>query len=355
MSSYFSKSEEIPDGVVMRSTAPTRSGKRTYKQNTTNYSALNKTVKVIKRENVTVTKFNVKRAKQFKKSLDETPMYLISAHSCICPSTGECFGEKKPFSFAIPPDTYIASLVQVGDFFCGDQSDILLHKDHIRTFMSLTSESDVYMMSGVGTSTFSFFSGIMRATSLKDEPVLYPNINFTVNEHIGKDKTKLKKPEDNDNGVYAIDKLDKSTTLNNTLSIIPQGLKRDNLFLQDIITEVYTKTGISKGIFILAGCLETCKATKQDMDSAAGLIHLANVKYPYEKTFTSEQFRKAYGNSKLALNMGVFNPITSIAPREIREMAKADLTDPRIYKELPKLYHPTNVGEVTKLMKQYGK
>jgi hypothetical protein len=144
----------------------------------------------------------------------------------------------------------------------------------------------------VGKTKFSFFSGLQRAASPYDqeeEPVLYPNIAFSFNKEGDLD------PTNNDQGVYLMPKFGK---INNTMSILPQDPKRENWFLEDIVQEVYEKTGTHKGIFLLGGCLSICSLRQKmsDLNRAAELIHLANVRYTsVRETFTQEEMITYFG------------------------------------------------------------
>ena len=115
---YFEKAEERPNANIMKAMGKTRSGKRhntKLNTNTTNYTKLmnkNKTVKVIKKENIHISKTNVSRAQAFLESLQDIPMYLIYAHACICPEKGDCYDERKVKQFRIPKDTYLINFVQ---------------------------------------------------------------------------------------------------------------------------------------------------------------------------------------------------------------------------------------------------
>lgn len=356
---YFEKAEEIPDEEVMKSMTRTRSGKPrniTMKANKTNYSKLaNTTVKLIKRGNIHISRTDTALAQSFFDSLQQIPMYLIYAHSCVCPEKGDCWDERKVKNFTIPKDTYIINFVQPGDFFCGDSADILLHKDSLRSFLAVHSTSDIKACKKVGKSAFSFFSGLTRATSSQTskEPVLYPNINFDLNEHVGGKKGKpLVKPEKNDNGVYAIDDMDLDTELNNTISLFKQSKTRHNWFLKDIIHETYAITGIKKGIFLLGGCLDVCHdgQTSEELDKAAEVIHLANSLYPtLRETFTKEEMRDC------PMDYGIDIPSYALTPSEAKHLAKLGVTDPIVYKQLPMLHHPNNAKVFAKIINKHGK
>ena len=280
-------------------------------------------------------------------------MYLIYAHACICPEKGDCYDERKVKQFRIPKDTYLINFVQPGDFFCGDSDDILQHKESLRSFLAVHSESDIQACKKVGKTAFSFFSGLTRATSSQTskEPVLYPNINFIMNEHIGGKQDKpLVKPEKNDNGVYAIDDMPTNTVLNNTKSLMKQSKTRQNWFLKDIIHEVYQQTGIQKGIFLLGGCLDVCHEdqTSHELDKAAEVIHLANTLYPtLRETFTKEELRDC------PIDFGTQYPISAVTPLEAKHMAKLGITDPTVYKKLDMLYHPDNVKTFKKIIRNH--
>jgi hypothetical protein len=324
----------------------TRTAKRNRnRSHTTNYSKIKKNsrIRIVNKANVSVSKTNIEKALQLYFSLKEVPMYLILGHACICPTSGLCFDETpKNTEFAIPNNTYFVNFAQPGDFYCGSTSKVLKNMENIRSYLSLHSESDIPTTEEVGKTKFSFFSGVQRATSSDDqEPVLYPNIAFSFN----KDDGNLD-PTNNDQGVYVLPKFGK---LNNTMSILPQDANRKNWFLEDIVQEVYEKTGANKGIFLLAGCLSICSLRQKmsDLNHAAELIHLANVRYTsLRETFTQEEMIKHIGIEALPRDEGTYVPVSTMSPMEIQHMTNLCVTCPRRIMEIPYILHGNNLEKV---------
>lgn len=378
---YFTNVEETRTRSVKRSKFTKNSA-----FNTTDYTKLPKNVKFItsvtkKRSTRNEPERILKRALPFVQSLQKTPLYLIHAHSCICPETGICQESATESSFEIPPDTYFINMAQAGDVTCIRQLSLLLHADEYRKFLLVHSQSDTVPTPSIGVSKFAFFSGVSRATSpyTTGEKVMYPNINFSMNEHdaMGKDITD---PLQNENGVFNLDKLVlrkkdyRPPSLNNSHSLLPQDLKRKNWFLHDIVESIYKKTGIRRGIFVLAGCQSVCNPDMKgaDLDYAAGMIYRANVMYPsLRETFTKDELKtienlyvkktikkSTYSENTASQlyppsNYGVFHPITTISTEEVKNMAERDVTDPRVFKRLPALIHKENFGDVRNYMKKY--
>ena len=334
----------------------TRSAKRKIhaSYNKTNYSNLkNSRIRFVNKANP-VSRTNIVKARQFFNSLQEVPMYFVVGHACICPSTGVCFGEiPKRTEFAIPNETYFVNFSQPGDFYSGSTSRVLKNTENIRSFLSLHSESDILTTNEVGNTKFSFFSGLQRATSpydQREDPVFYPNIAFSFNKSDGDlDPTK------NDQGVYLLPTFGK---LNNTMSILPQDPKRENWFLEDIVQEVYEKTGTRKGIFLLGGCLSICSLRQKmsDLNRAAELIHLANVRYTsVRETFTQEEMLTYFGLEALPVDEGTYNPLSTMSPMEIQHMTNLGVTCPRRIMEIPHILHDNNLEKIRAMAKAVEK
>ncbi len=295
---------------------------------------------------ISVSKTNIVKAIQFYNSLKEVPMYLILGHACICPSTGVCFDETpKRTEFAIPNNTYFVNFSQPGDFYSCSTSMMLKNTENIRSYLSLHSETDIPTTNKVGKTKFSFFSGVQRAASSDDqEHVLYPNIAFSLNADDGKQP--ILDPTKNDQGVYLLPQFGK---VNNTMSILPQDANRKNWFLEDIIQEVYEKTGTNKGIFLLAGCLSICSLRQKmsDLNRAAELMHLANVRYPsLRETFTQEEMIQHIGVEALPVDVGTYHPVSTMSPMEIQHMTNLCVTCPRRIMEIPSILHDNNLEKV---------
>lgn len=278
-------------------------------------------------------------------------MYVIWAHSCVCPNEGYCYGEiPKRTEFAIPTDTYLVNLAQPGDYFCGNFEIITENVRNIRPYLSLHSEAEMYGSYFIGDTKHSMFSGIQRATSpmagdTVQAPVFYPNVSFTINP-----SGKKAKPTNNESGVYS---LPFSGKPNNSKSILPQDYTRRNWFLEDIIQEVYETTNTRKGIFLIAGCLNPCDKTKgmNELDRAAERMHIANVRYPtLRETFTNDEMKEHIGVNPM-FDFGVPHPTTSISIEEIQYMTKQCLTCPkRILEDASEVFHTNNYEEIKSMV-----
>ena len=337
----------------------TRSAKRKINRlyNKTNYSKIkNSGIRFVNKASI-VSKTNIEKALQFYISLEEVPMYLILGHACICPTSGLCFNElPKKTEFAITNNTYFVNFAQPGDLYSGSTRKVLKNMANIRSFLSLHSESDILTTNNVGKTKFSFFSGVQRATSPDDqgeEPVFYPNIAFSFNKY---DETNtILDPTKNDQGVFVLPKFGK---LNNTMSILPQDANRKNWFLEDIVQEVYEKTGTNKGIFVLAGCLSICSLRQKmsDLNRAAELMHLANVRYTsLRETFTKEEMIQYIGSRALPVDEGTYDPLTTMSPMEIQHMTNLGVTCPRRIMEIPYILHDNNLEKVRSMANKITK
>ena len=271
----------------------------------------------------------------FSKELEALPIYMIIAHSCICPLGKSCYKDKPSPSFEIPPDTYLISFSQANDVFCASKAlDTLIIESHrvLRNYLYLHDTDDLIQDSTVGTTRFSLFDGIMRAVSPyepTDPPTEYPNIAYTFNDR----DTEI--AEENLSGVYRIDTITKflgQKTLNNTKSIIKQNKTRQNFFLGDVIREVYEATGIPKGIFISTGCLPACPIVATDKDREdtmryiGNLMNVANNHYrTLRPTWTRPEMISMGQAEKVPRDIPVNIPTTGIDPSELIAMKRDGL------------------------------
>jgi hypothetical protein len=229
----------------------------------------------------------------------------------------------------------------------GLEDTIIKNSDTLRKYFLLHDTGDLIDNPQVGTTDFSLFAGITRATSpytTKHEPTLYPNVAFSFNEK--------EKGENNFAGVYAIDGIKEFhglSTLNNTKSIIKENPARRNFFLKDIIQEVYKETGKSKGIFILTGCLAICGSphVKQKESEAAAkkfanMINIANNYYnTLRTTWTQDELVKMGYKDVIPKNVAIKEPTTGLDIDEVMAMHKAGLIDAQtLVQYLPALLHP---------------
>lgn len=228
---------------------------------------------VTRRRNANVlAKAEATRAERIRATVAKVralPVYLISAHACLCPREGKCFGNDLSKTFRLPKDTFVVTFAQGGEFSCVNETIVASNWDSIRDMLYLHSEAELANNPNVGKTQYSLFSGVRRAVG----PYLsYPNINYTLNEHQhdkdGKKINKLVTRSKNPYGVYRLDTwmenygtpytMKDITVVNNSRSILPQDIRRPDMLLKDIIEEVYAKEGISSALFLSGGCLSMC-------------------------------------------------------------------------------------------------
>jgi len=297
---------------------------------------------------------NVAAAVALAKELNETPLYFINGHACICPLDGPCLGDEVTPFFPIQLDTYLLTFGTPTDFSCLSEKNLklILHNAKaLKDFLYLHSSSDMIAHPAIGVTRFSFFGDLKRATQKRRirgaEPILYPNLAYSFNPD--KDAVNLS-PEANPYGVYRLDTKEVPDALNNTHSIIPQDAARKNWFLQDIIKEVYAKTGIPRGIFLNGGCLSSCiiKSLGPHMTEAARLMEYAHSMYPtIRETLTSEEALSA--SLQLPTNIGTLRPFTYFDPKEAAAMVRSGLYNAKTVAEFTKLYHPENTEAMAAL------
>lgn len=324
-----------------------------------------KTAKKNKAKNVRVSNTNVRAAKRFIYEIKETPVFLVSGHSCICKDEGMCFGEDPERYFKIPRETYLATFGVPGDAFCMDGAEkmIAAFYEDIRDFMYMHSVSDVIQSNMIGKDSFSLLSNLKRATGDRSrvESIPYPNIGFSFNEYRWVEKkvkgkmTDVKEilaPSENVFGVYRLDTLGKyfdGATLRNTMSLLPQDAKRANWYLKDIIQETYEAAGVKKGIFILAGCLTSCASrtnpTGPHMDRAATAMDLAHNMYnTLCPTLTREDMYKIFGmDGYIPYNIMMGQMAVTMEPSEVKEMIAKGLLTAKNAMKLPLVFHADNL------------
>jgi hypothetical protein len=222
--------------------------------------------------------------KLLQTELNKYPIYLIYAHACICTKPKTCFKANHEKTFTIPSDTFILNSTDAGETCISNLPDMFNSVYDYRPYLLIHSSSD--MLNNNAPSSYSIFDHMNRATTGS----AYPNIAFTMNEF---SNGVLKDPSEYNYGVYDIEKINETVddlkTLRHTMSIISQDKNKVNWGLSDIIQEVYEKTKINKGIFVLSGCLVACEDRPKSKNStaiyqkglneSATLIQTANIEY----------------------------------------------------------------------------
>lgn len=300
-----------------------------------------------------ISKTNYRSAQKFMQEIDNTPVYFLNGHACICDTTGICYGSKMEPFFPIPENTYLLTFGSPPDFSCISEQNIPLLRTQLHEFKSflwLHSASDMLAAPEIGTTKFSLFSDLRRAAQRPDGTIIYPNINYTFNNDA---EVKDRNPKKNPYGVYRLEQIgDPNEPVNNTQSIIPQNDSRPDWYLADIIGEVYARTGIPKGIFINGGCLASCTLTQSGphLDEAAHRMNYAHSIYPtIRETVTDEEISAVNSKRIKPRNIGVPLKFTYSNPEEVRKMIEAGLMDPVQAERFKLLYHIDNAPEMKKM------
>ena len=303
-------------------------------------------------------------ANDFKDYIEALPIYVISAHACMCPKAS-CFGEKYSETFTIPKDTFIVNMTYPGDTFCMIAPEQYLRDNYreVILYMLAHSTSDTNPVKDKGN--HSFFGDIRRAgpgTALL--PVKYLNISYTLNEKV-KDadgNETLLSRDKNPYGVYRIQDLvsKPENKWNNTMSVLPQNEKRFNWFLHDIIKEVYKAEKISKAIFISTGCLSECGAGPAGLPDETiaeyqRIFDLASVRYnTLFPTLTKDEIIEYLGREYVANDPGITSPTSGAEARNLMRLVKAGLIDPDVtMAEYPDLFAQTE--DIEKFKKKVRK
>lgn len=296
---------------------------------------------------------------RYYSSLLKLPIFLISGHSCICPDSGKCLGRDivpgpkappgtTPATFAIPSGTILMSIAQAGDlcYLRGVDPERLLYNQrfNFRDYLVLHSAAELKENAEVGVSKFSLYAGILRGKggAASQPPVLWPNQNFSFEE---KDVAGVPFP-DNENGcgVYELTAIRPNAAgdgpadpldLRQTRSIIKQtevAAGDGNMFTSDIIQETYRRTGHTKGIFILYGCLGKCvgrltaiKGGVTALDKAARTMYAAENAYKgkYGPPLLTRGELAGFKGIRLAENKALVKPPVSFAAEELAELVEA--------------------------------
>ena len=274
-----------------------------------------------------------------------TPVYVINAHSCIL---NPHYAKKNDIQlyFKIPKHTTIVSFGSPGDFVCSDNETVrVLHErlDDIRKFMYVHSDSDVLDVPNQRKRKCdrSLFGSMKRAA----DGTLYPNISFDLNNI---DKDRPTRREYNQYGIYRLDTLTDVKGLNNTDSLVAHDLSRENFTLEDLIQEVYEKTGLHKGIFISLGCLSPYqgKATTKFIEKAEHIYETANILYNTVKpTMTKEEIIKRFGSSALPIDILIDYTIAYWSPAVVEKMIKDNLLSTKACLE----YNVVHVDDIKEL------
>ena len=162
-------------------------------------------------------------------------------------------------------------------------------KEEFRKYLHMHSEANI-LDERMNLKHSAFFEGIKRAGNGS----MYPNIVYGFKEYIPGSLDTF--PDTvNVNGVYnltdpALPVAANHSWFYNYRSIIKQDevVGDPDYFLKDIISTVYERTGIPKGIFILMGCL--VNTDQEAMRQAGVAMDIANAEYPTRfETVTVEE------------------------------------------------------------------
>lgn len=214
-----------------------------------------------------------------------TPVFLISCHSAICTSYASCRTGRRYIRqsedaglpvFTIPAATYILNASQGGEVCTAFPitANILRYNiDYLRKFLLVEDKHDGKIMGEKkrNTNYGVQLQNLMRATN-----VTYPNISCTFTDDYGS----------TDLGVFDLTAGGSFTSSHSILDTTADGPYGDkSWFLDDIISAVYAKKGISSGIFVFIGCtpqysVRTLNAIREGgaaMDEAIHLIYWADL------------------------------------------------------------------------------
>ena len=230
----------------------------------------------------TISSTNIRGALNFIQYLKGLPIYAIHAHS-IVRGEQKMKTMKQPSFFELPKDTFIMSLTTPGEFMCSNAVTTVRvnHlKEEFRKYLHMHSQGNI-LDERMNLKHPAFFEGIKRAGTGS----LYPNIVYGFKEYKPNTNGEFQPAKVNVNGVYDLTDTKLPTYAShswfyNNRSLINQDeVEGDpDYFLKDVITTVYERTGLSKGIFILMGCLVN---KDQDAMRKAGVaMDIANAEYP---------------------------------------------------------------------------
>lgn len=296
---------------------------------------------------VRISAIRKEEAMAFKKHIMSLPMYVISAHACLC-DKGECIGEKYSETFTVPKNTFIMNLTYPGDTFCMTSPEVVIrdNSEELRKYLLAHSTSDT---DSAGKYVHhSLFGDVKRAAAgPPKDPVKYLNISYTLNEKIEEsDSDEIEPPERNPYGVYRIQDLIKRpvSEWNNKMSVLPQEAKRVNWFLHDIIKEVYKAEKIGGAIFISTGCMSECNKKKGLPDDVIAeyqhIFDIANVRYnALYPTLTKDEIVATYGKSFVAKDRGLSSPSSGVEGFNMMRLVKEGLIDPKAtVEEYPNIF-----------------
>jgi hypothetical protein len=331
-----------PPWTLVTNKRKTRRTKQLASRLAANQKFMNRVMKTVKIMNkkVHVSEFNKAESEKFINEMKTIPVYVIRAHSCLMnPKKAEKIKAKQVIE--VPKDTYIVTFGSPGDYMCTSNNRLVNLKARLadlRKYMYLHSQSDVRQTK---KSTYSLFSDMKRIAQYKEgsEKVMFPNISYTMN-NIDTARMTRTAVKENDYGVYRIDnvQISKIAEFKNKDSLVSQNIDKDDWNLDDIIEEVYQKTGIRKGIFISLGCLSACG------DSGGAPDFLMKLAYIYEEanalyntvrpTMTRDEVLQFFGDEALAKNISTKEPIPRWVPGMYERMVKEGLIDPEEWPDM---------------------
>jgi len=257
--------------------------------------------------------------------MDTIPVYAISAHSClVTPHYAKQSNSKN--TMTVPKDTYIVSFGSPGDYALTDNETVQTiceNLSSLRKFMNVHSTSDIKPSKKTRKRTYSLFAHVHRAAPTST----YPNISYTLNNV---DRERPTRRAYNEYGVYRIDTLDPESALSlkNKDSLVTQDIDREDFYLDDIIKEVYEKTGIHKGIFINLGCLTPYRgpATAAYMEALERIYEEANTMYnTLVPTMTAEEVLETLGEDALPKDVRLDQPLINTVPEINQKMVLTNL------------------------------
>jgi hypothetical protein len=293
--------------------------------------------------------------------LDNTPVYLISGHSCIGAEIGDTGRVKYdeldvPFAFTIPRNTFLLTFSEPGSSTCLSKAgEVFIHTqvELIRQLFYLHGPDEF-----VDHTVESIFSRTMRATGgPPGQRIDFPNPIYSFTP----DREGAARGS-NDFGVFDISDYKAFKTTTNLDSLIAQfdpdlptdTVNKKDWTLEDIIKRVYEVTGNSRAIFLNLGCLIACTDDPKSTDKAARLMRHADIMYRNIIPVMSRRDMQRIGAETLINH--THKPrmlLGAIGMLELRSMLESGLYDPAALKEYKFEFHPDDRDEAFAIIQEF--
>ena len=307
-----------------------------------------------------ISRIHAPTAAKLIKKLDNTPVYLISGHSCIGDEDGTTGrvthgGLDIPFAFPVPRDTFILTFSEPGSSTCLSKAgEVFIHTqvELIRQLFYLHGPDEF-----VDHTVESIFSRTMRATGGPGQRIDFPNVIYSFDP----DREGAERGS-NDFGVFDISDYKAFKTTTNLDSLIAQfdpslpvdATNKKDWTLDDIIKRVYEVTGHSRAIFLNLGCLIACTDDSKSIDKAAHLMRHADIMYRNIVPVMSRGDMLRIGAKTLINNTHKPRMILgAIGMLELRSMLESGLYDPAALKEDKIEFHPDDRDTALAIIQEF--